>query len=77
MNAQQLQNAIANAPENPRNTPPLDLVGWWHTDSSGLLYVCAACANRIMARGVSLNPSQPLWADQDTSAGQCVTCQQE
>lgn len=73
MNIEKLREAIEYAP-NLAPAPPAGLLGWWHLDETGDIWVCSVCAGRIMARGVSLRPCESVWADQAVPFGVCVCC---
>jgi hypothetical protein len=52
-----------------------DLLGWFHHDAKGDLYVCAKCAGEMLTRGHSLTPATPLWrGDTVTRPWVCVVC---
>jgi hypothetical protein len=72
MNASELIRALEYAPKHA--TTAAGLRGWWHKDREGLFYICAGCAARILARGCSIGPAEPVWRDAMEPHGVCVTC---
>lgn len=70
-----LRAAAEHAPATAGSAP--GLLGWWLTagDGSGLLWVCAGCAARILARGCALGERpEPVWSDRAEPRGVCVVC---
>jgi hypothetical protein len=75
VNLATLLRLAAHAYGTPVATIHPDLQGWHHHDGSGTLYVCAACAATLMARGHSIVPATPLWkGDFGSHVPTCVVC---
>jgi hypothetical protein len=73
MNIRTIQNNIAHAPKYSGNSVA-GLRGFWHHDASGDIWVCFKCSDRLTGRGISLNPSEPVWEDEAKPYGVCVCC---
>jgi hypothetical protein len=88
MNAQFIREALEHAPAQPATPPPANLRGHWLTGEAShapgvyaLHYVCAHCAGRLIARGVSLGRAEAVWKDRpqsptcpDLCHSQCTGC---
>lgn len=74
MNAEAIRSAAEYAPWS-YPAPPPGLRGHWHHDATGEIWVCASCACRLTARGVSLAPATAVWHGTPEPFGWCVVCE--
>lgn len=51
-----------------------ELIGEWHHDASGDLWICRVCGSRLAGRGISTNPTTLVWEGQVEPIGVCVCC---
>jgi len=75
VNRASLLRLATHALGTPATNAHPDLQGWHHHDGTGALYICAACAGSMMARGHSIVPATPLWkGDFGSAILSCVVC---
>ena len=71
----EMRSTLEYAPANPGPVAPT-LRGWILPASDGLLYVCARCAGRIIARSSFLpRNAEPVWKDKAEPFGVCLGCE--
>lgn len=70
-----LRRAIEGAPPATDADRTSDRVGWWLPLEDGDGYLCNPCACRLMGRGLSISPAEPVYRDEAKPTGVCMVCE--